>query len=103
MGTGCELTKVSDDERQLVGDDVLFGQGFNLLDGCVGERNFMNGGTCNDAVGWKMEKLMPACRAASGIQTDAVKGASRWSVGGIGFVVCLNKAAKRMLTVNVVV
>ena len=63
----------------------------------------MNSVTCDDLVGQKMEKLMPACRAASGIQMDAVKGASRWSVGGIGFVVGLNTASKRMLTVDVVI
>ena len=76
---------------------------FNLLDGCFGERNFTNGVTCDDLVGDKMKKLMSACRATDGIQTSAVKGARSNSVGWIVFLVGLDKAAKRMLEIDVAV
>ena len=63
----------------------------------------MNDGACDDTVGWKMKQFMSAGGASNGVQVDAVKGASRRGVAGVRFVVGLNTAAKRMLTIDVAV
>ena len=98
---GGELAEVADDEGQFVRDVVLFCQMFNLLDGCLGEGDFSDGGACDAFVGGKMKEFVSV--GGSGIQADAVEGASRRSVGGVGFVVGLNTAAKRMLTLDVAI
>ena len=63
----------------------------------------MNGVASDDFACQKRKKLVSAGRAADGIQMNAVKGACSNSVGWIVFLVGLNKAAKRMLEINVVV
>ena len=94
---------MSDDKRQLVVNAVSLGQGFNLLDGCCCQRNFMNDGACDDAVGGKMEQFVSTGGAANRIQADAVQGVCHLSVGGMWFVVGLNTAAKGMLTIDVAI
>ena len=69
----------------------------------MGERDFSDSVACDVFVGGKMKQFVSAGGAANRIQVDAVKGASRRSVGGVWFVVGLNVAAKRMLTIEVAV
>ena len=98
-----ELAKVAKDERKFVRNVVLLGEGLHVLDGCSGQRDFMDGGACDDMVGWQMQKLMTAGWASNGVQVDAVKGAGSRGVGWIRLVVGLNAGSKWMLAIEVVI
>ena len=47
----------------------------------------MNGGSCDFAVSWQMQKCVSAGRPSDGVKADAVKGAGSRGVGWFGLIV----------------